>query len=458
MSAAAIAPEQDFEDESLLHEALLQFLYLAPIGLAQTSIDGEISLINPLCAELLMPLLRGGELNNLFDALSSVAPDLAHRASTYAPVHGKICEGMEIHVSGGIGGKGAQILGLTLLKLDGSRLMAVLDDITQVVQRERELRHSQAWIQSVSTGMMDVSYALMSLDADGRVQGWNPGIRNLMGCEAETTVGRSYADFYPGGDSGGTRAAERLQEADHNGWSLEEGWVRRTDGERFWASCLIAPVSLARVDAQAKTKAERIYSLVIRDISEHREANEALRRSIWSDYLTGLANRRAFFDAAGTAMQRCARRRSPLSVVLFDADRFKAVNDTYGHAAGDAALRHLAAGLLATFGPADVVARFGGEEFVVLMPDSTAEMAHAVAERFRAHMASHPVTVDGVALRCTVSAGVASAGEGVADIDTLLQRADTALYAAKAEGRNQVVDWNEAMVLRGRAAAPRMPR
>ena len=456
MSTAVAATQQDFDDDSLLQEALLQFLYLAPIGLAQTSMEGEIALINPLCAELLMPLLRGGELNNLFDALSSVAPDLAHRARTYASAHGKICEGLEIHVSGGRGDNGAQILGLTLLKLDDSRLMAVLDDITQVVQRERELRHSQAWIQSVSTGMMDVSYALMSLDGEGRVQGWNPGIRNLTGCEAEATVGHSYANFYPGGDTGGARAAERLQEADHTGWSLEEGWVRRTDGERFWASCLIAPVSLTRADAQPK--AERMYSLVIRDISEHREANEALRRSIWSDYLTGLANRRAFFDAANTTMRRCARSRSPLSVVLFDADRFKAVNDTYGHAAGDAALRHLAAGLLATFGPTDVVARFGGEEFVVLMPDSTAQMAHAVAERFRAHMASHPVTVDGVSLRCTVSAGVASAGEGAADIDTLLQRADTALYAAKEGGRDQVVDWNEAMVLRGRAAASRMPR
>ena len=456
MSAAAVAPQQDLEDESLLHEALLQFLYLAPIGLTQTSIDGEISLINPLCAELLMPLLRGAELNNLFDALSSVAPDLAHRARTYAPAHGKICEGLEIHVSGGMDGKGAQILGLTLLKLDDTRLMAVLDDITQVVQRERELRHTQAWIQSISTGLLDVSYALMSLDAEGRVQGWNPGIRNLTGSEAEATVGHSYANFYPGGDTGGTRAAERLQEADRTGWSLEEGWVRRTDGERFWASCLIAPVSLDR--AEAASTAERMYSLVIRDISEHREANEALRRSIWTDHLTGLANRRAFFEAAGTAMQRCARSRLLLSVVLFDADRFKAVNDTHGHAAGDAALRHLAAGLLATFGPDDVVARYGGEEFVVLMPGATGQAAHAVAERFRAHMASHPVTVDGVSLRCTVSAGVASAGEGVADIDVLLQRADTALYAAKAAGRDQVVDWNEAMVLRGRAAAPRAPR
>lgn len=446
------SPLQDTDQE---REALLQFLYLAPIGLAQTSIDGEIALINPVCAELLMPLLRGGELDNLFTALSSVAPDLAHQARNFAPSHGKIFEGLEIHVSaGGTGGKEPQILALTLLKLGDSRLMAVLDDITQVVKRDRELRHSQAWIQSISTGVFDVNYALMSLDRQGLVQGWNPGIRNLTGFEADATVGQSYANFSPGGDMDATRAIERLKEADLTGWNLEEGWVRRTDGERFWGSCLIAPVCLP---GEAED-AERMYSLVIRDISERREADEALRRSIWSDHLTGLANRRAFFDAAATALQRCVRGKLPLSLVLFDVDHFKAVNDTHGHAAGDAALRHLAAGLSATFRRTDIVARVGGEEFVVLLAGSTLDEASALAERFRAHMASHAVTVNGVSVFCTVSAGVASLDAGVVGIDDLLQRADTALYAAKGGGRNQVVRWSGALDRRGRAGQPRAAR
>ena len=157
-------------------------------------------------------------------------------------------------------------------------------------------------------------------------------------------------------------------------------------------------------------------------------------------------------------MQRCVRDRLTLSLALFDADHFKAVNDTHGHAAGDAALRHLAAGLSATFGPTDVVARVGGEEFVVLLSGSTVDEASALAERFRAHMASHPVTVNGVSVFCTVSAGVAALDEDVNGIDDLLQRADTALYAAKGAGRNQVVRWSEAMNLRGRASQPRAAR
>jgi diguanylate cyclase (GGDEF)-like protein len=172
---------------------------------------------------------------------------------------------------------------------------------------------------------------------------------------------------------------------------------------------------------------------------------------VWSDHLTGLANRRAFFDAASTAAQRCTQTGQPITIVLFDADHFKTVNDTHGHAAGDAVLRHLAAGLSATFKPTDVVARFGGEEFVVLLTDSSVAEAQATAERFRAHIASNPVTVDSVQVPCTVSGGVASCSDGMSGIDELLRRSDIALYAAKAAGRDRVAVWDEALEPRGRA-------
>ncbi len=343
---------------------------------------------------------------------------------------------MHIQTHAGTPSHDAQILSLTLLKLDADRFMAVLDDVTQSVKRDRELRHSQAWIQSISAGILDVSYALMSLDSQGIVRGWNIGIRHLTGFEADATIDRSYANFYPEGDMLGHRVLERLREADRTGWNLEEGWLRRSNGERYWGSCLIAPVEAAAEGPDA----QRTYSLVIRDISERREADEALRRSAWSDHLTGLAN----FDAASIAAQRCARGGQAITVVLFDADYFKAVNDTHGHAAGDAVLRHLAAGLSATFKPTDIVARFGGEEFVVLLTGSSVAQARATAERFRAHMASTPVAVDGVLVPCTVSAGIAGCTGDTSGIDELLRRADLALYAAKAAGRNQVALWDEA--------------
>lgn len=435
------------------HEALLQFLYMAPVGLAQLSQDGSIVLINPLCAQLLMPLAKQGDLSNLFVVLSSVVPDLAHRARTYEPLHGKVCDALHIPLHAGTPTHDAQILSLTLLKLDAGRFMAVLDDVTLSVKRDRELRHSRAWIHSISSGILDVRHALMSLDSQGIVQGWNVGIRNLTGFEADATVGRSYANFYPEGDMLGDRVQDRLREADQTGWNLEEGWLQRSNGERYWGSCLIAPV-----EADDDTLgAERAYSLVIRDISDRREADEALRRSVWSDHLTGLANRRAFFDVAATAMPRCARAGQTAVIVLIDADHFKSVNDTHGHAAGDAVLRHLAAGLLASFKSTDVVARFGGEEFVVLLTGATIDAARGAAERFGAHMAANPVTVDGVQVRCTVSAGVAGCTDGMSGVDELLRRADIALYAAKAAGRDRVAVWDESLEQTGRASVGEAP-
>lgn len=421
------------------YEALLQFLYMAPIGLAQTSLSGEIALINPLCAQLLMPLSRDGGLANLFSVLAPIAPDLAHRASTFAPLHGRICDAMHLQLSARApGDKEPQMLSLTLLKLDGERLMAVIDDVTQSVKRDRELRHSQAWIHSISTGIADFTYALMSLDSQGVVQGWNAGIRNLTGFEAEATIGHSYATFYPEGNMTSSRALERVQEADRTGWNLEEGWLRRINGDRYWGSCLIAPVCAD----DAVNRDDRTYSLVIRDISDRREADEALRLAVWSDHLTGLANRRAFFEVAASALQRRERTGMPISLALFDADHFKVVNDSHGHAAGDAVLRHLAAGLLSTFQATDIVARFGGEEFIVLMPGRTLHEAQAMAERFRAHLAAGQVTVNGASVRCTVSAGVVHLVDGIDGIDELVRCADDALYAAKAAGRNRVVCWD----------------
>ena len=430
------------------YEALLQFLYMAPIGIVQTRLDGEILMANPLCAQLLMPLSRDGNLDNLFTALRPVAPDLLCRAQTFNASHGMVCEGLQMQVDAGQPGKkDPQVLSLSLLKLDETRLMAVLSDVSLAVKRERELRLSQAWISTIVAGISD--YALMTLDAAGRATDWNHGVARLTGFAADAVVGKPYALFYPTEGLAGQRMLDRLQEADRSGWSLDEGWLCRADGSRFWGSCLIAPL-LADEEAPAE---ERAYSLIVRDISDRREANETLRSVISCDHLTGLVNRRAFFEAADLEVQRWHRQPRPLSIVMVDADHFKRVNDAHGHAAGDAVLRHLAAGLSATFRTMDVVARIGGEEFVVLLPDTTLDGACAVASRLCQRIAEHAVEVDGRPIRYTVSAGVATMDDTVAGVADLLKRADTAMYAAKAQGRNRVERWRAELALPAQAAA-----
>jgi diguanylate cyclase (GGDEF)-like protein len=153
------------------------------------------------------------------------------------------------------------------------------------------------------------------------------------------------------------------------------------------------------------------------------------------DHLTGARSRRAFFELAAREQARALRTGSPLSLLLFDVDHFKRINDTHGHAAGDRVLADIVQRAGAVVRNIDVVARLGGEEFAVLLPDTGPDTALLVAERLREALDR---SVDGGAVGYTVSIGVASllGGETIA---AMLSRADAALYAAKASGRNAVI-------------------
>jgi diguanylate cyclase (GGDEF)-like protein/PAS domain S-box-containing protein len=433
-------------DTTTEYEALIQFLYLAPVGLVQATGDGEIVMINPISAQLLMPLSRDGGLSNLFNALEPVAPELRHLVANFQASHGMVCDALRIHVNAGVQGKTEpQVLSLSLLKLDATRLMAVLSDVTQQVKRERLLKQNEAWLNAILTGITD--YAVVSLDGQGHINDWNPSIARVTGYTREAVLGQTYAVFYPDQATTPERVLDRLREADGNGWSLDDGWRKKADGSRFWGSALIAPlhdraIEGAPGDQLAVDQNERSYCLVLRDITDKQGVSEAHRKATSCDHLTGIANRRAFFEAVELELERCKRAPRPLSLVMLDVDHFKRVNDAHGHPAGDEVLRHLARWLLATFREVDVVARFGGEEFAVLLPSAGIEAAAAAAERFRQALEAHPVTVDGQLIACTVSAGVASQEDGLLGVDALLKRADQALYAAKAQGRNRVLCWS----------------
>lgn len=435
----------DIDELRAEHEALIQFLYLAPVGLVQADIDGAIVMMNPISAQLLMPLSRDGGLDNLFTALEGVAPELRHLCSTYGSRAGKICDGLHVHLNAGSGASSGkkipQILAITLLKLDAQRIMAVIDDVTLQVRRERQLRQNDAWFNAILTGITD--YALVGLDAKGSITEWNPSIGRVTGFGQEA-VGQPYSIFYPLDAMTPERLLDRLRDAERDGWSLDEGKRVRADGSGFWGSLLIAPLPEREppcgLDADGPA-----YCLILRDITDKREASERRRRETFGDYLTGLANRRAFFEAAEQELTRSLTVPRPTAVIAIDADDFKAINDRYGHPGGDAVLQHLAAILSETFREVDVVARIGGEEFAVLLPSTDLPRAAVVAERLRSAVASQVVHFDGHRIQYTVSAGVASLADGEGGIDLLLKRADQALYAAKRLGRNRVERWRTEM-------------
>ena len=164
-----------------------------------------------------------------------------------------------------------------------------------------------------------------------------------------------------------------------------------------------------------------------------------LARQAARDSLTGMLNRGSFLAEFERELARVRRGGTVLSVAMFDLDHFKRLNDTHGHPAGDEVLRSVAASMLASIRQPDILGRYGGEEFALLMPDTDADMAMRVAERIRAAVQMNGVEWNGQRLSITVSGGVAAFASHGAGADALIAAADAALYEAKRAGRNRVL-------------------
>ena len=168
------------------------------------------------------------------------------------------------------------------------------------------------------------------------------------------------------------------------------------------------------------------------------EARDALHRQATQDGLTGLLNRTAIIDALQEEQARASRRQSGLGVLVADLDHFKRINDTWGHLAGDAVLRESARRMADVLRPYDRIGRYGGEEFLIVLPDCTRQVTLDVGERIRTALSSEPLLADGSAVSVTVSIG-ASWADAKPFGDELVRSADDALYVAKRSGRNRVV-------------------
>ncbi|WP_346900102.1 GGDEF domain-containing protein [uncultured Roseibium sp.] len=169
-----------------------------------------------------------------------------------------------------------------------------------------------------------------------------------------------------------------------------------------------------------------------------RERNEQkILECAQTDSLTGAVNRQAFFEGAKRLLERCSRDGSPYSMVMFDLDHFKTINDTQGHQTGDRILISFANTVRNSLRPNDLFGRYGGEEFLVVLPDASIETAYVIAERVRKAFADEHRFFDGLPLDATVSAGVASIRTS-SDLNEIVASVDQAMYAAKHNGRNRV--------------------
>jgi two-component system cell cycle response regulator len=200
-------------------------------------------------------------------------------------------------------------------------------------------------------------------------------------------------------------------------------------------------VALGPSPRGASTEDRRLVGLVAQELGGALRiaslVSEA-RRLAATDALTGLMNRRAFLEAMDREKSRAERHTLPVSLLMLDVDHFKKVNDTYGHDAGDAVLRGIAAVLRKIARKSDFVARWGGEEFIVALAQTAEAGGRVAAERVRRAIAEATFTLSsGETLRATASIGLAGATAAF-NLEEVVARADRALYAAKARGRNRV--------------------
>ena len=197
---------------------------------------------------------------------------------------------------------------------------------------------------------------------------------------------------------------------------------------------LVKPIDRNELLARVRTQIKR------------RRYDEGMRQSLretielaTTDALTGLNNRRFLEIHLPSVIERARADAKPLAILIADIDHFKRINDGWGHDAGDGVLRQFAARLKESLRASDLACRFGGEEFVVLMPNADQRVAQTIAERLRKMVADQPFDLPGVALDVTVSAGIATLDSDDDNAQSLLKRADRGLYAAKRDGRNRVI-------------------
>jgi diguanylate cyclase (GGDEF)-like protein len=226
--------------------------------------------------------------------------------------------------------------------------------------------------------------------------------------------------------------------------------VIKEDGELIWINVSAAPLSTSErqavvvtSDRTARKRAEAELLQAHAEVAAvNRQLEAALKREqalARTDGLTGIANRRHFFDLASHTVAVAQRYEQPLSLIMFDLDYFKQVNDTWGHQCGDEVLRQVVEIAQQHLRDTDLYARYGGEEFMALLPQSDCEEALTVAERIRQAIAAQAIVTPQGQIAVTVSLGIAKLASQEDTLERLIQRADQALYRAKAGGRNRSV-------------------
>ncbi len=258
----------------------------------------------------------------------------------------------------------------------------------------------------------------------------NPAFEKLMGYTSEEVVGKNPSVLQGPDTDKDTRL--KIREAMSAGKRIRTQILNYTKSEQaVWMDINIVPIK----NDQGQIA---YFAAIERDLTEHKMLESRLEMLASTDMLTGLPNRLATMNKAAKEFARTKRYNRPLSIVMIDVDHFKSINDTHGHATGDHVLQNVGHICSDTLRDSDVLGRIGGEEFILLLPDTPKANAEQVAERMRARLANTPIKHGDLELTITASFGVASFTSNDGTLEEIIERADNAMYAAKNAGRNQV--------------------
>ncbi|WP_018936260.1 diguanylate cyclase [Thioalkalivibrio sp. ALJ24] len=315
----------------------------------------------------------------------------------------------------------------------------------------REIESQRMRLRLFERAMKAINDAVIITDArrrDNPIIWVNDTFEKLFGYSREEVMGRNCRFLQHGNnEQPGVQEVREALRREEPVQTLVRNY--RRDGEPLWIQLSLAPVcdahnrvthyvGVQRDLTEFKRSEEDLEQRVAERTAALQEANQRLERIASTDPLTGIANRWYFLEVAERELLRRARNSSPVSLLMLDLDHFKQVNDTWGHPVGDRVLHAVADTLRDSLRPLDLSGRFGGEEFLVLLPGTHAEEAREIAERLRRAVAAMAIEHEGESVRVTVSIGVAIS-DGERDIDGLICKADNALYRAKSEGRDRVV-------------------
>lgn len=297
-------------------------------------------------------------------------------------------------------------------------------------------------LQTIDVGMLVV-------DLEFKVMAWNSFMENHSGIAPHEALGKNLFDVFPDIPRDWfehkSRTVIELKNRAFTTWE-QRPYVFRFKNNRpitgtseyMYQNCTFIPV--ADTHGDITNLCIIVYDVTDVAVSklELQKANGQLKEMSRLDRLTGLFNRGYWEEQLSLEFMRQQRAGHPTSLMMFDIDHFKPVNDTYGHPAGDEVIRMVARVILETIRGSDVAGRYGGEEFSVILPDTSPDDAAMLAERLRSRIENEVVDVQGIQLQVTVSLGVAGWSSEFASYSEWLEKADQALYYSKEHGRNQV--------------------